>query len=71
MLGYGDTDKPLEAAAYVGSALAKDIIDILDAEHVETSIPIGHDWWVLRCPFLTECPKLNIVQGLERCFASC
>jgi soluble epoxide hydrolase / lipid-phosphate phosphatase len=44
MLGYGNTDKPSEVVAYVGSALAKDIVDILDAEHVETAIPIGHDW---------------------------
>ncbi|KAI0266435.1 alpha/beta-hydrolase [Gloeopeniophorella convolvens] len=44
MLGYGGTDKPVEPEAYVGSALSKDIVDVLDAEGVGASILIGHDW---------------------------
>ena len=47
MLGYGGTDKPSEPEAYLAPALAKDIIDVLDAEQVEKSILIGHDWYVL------------------------
>lgn len=49
MLGYGGTDKPVETESYILSHLAKDIVDILDAEKVENVIAIGHDWSV---PFL-------------------
>ncbi|KAI0266439.1 alpha/beta-hydrolase [Gloeopeniophorella convolvens] len=44
MLGYAGTDKPVEPEHYVTPALSKDIIDILDAESVQKSILIGHDW---------------------------
>ncbi|KAI0298752.1 alpha/beta-hydrolase [Multifurca ochricompacta] len=44
MLGYGGTDKPSDPMAYVASGHTSDIIDILDAEKVEKSILIGHDW---------------------------
>lgn len=44
MLGYGGTDKPTEPAAYKGTLMAKDMVDILDAENVEKAIAIGHDW---------------------------
>ncbi|KAG5650045.1 hypothetical protein H0H81_000982 [Sphagnurus paluster] len=44
MLGYGDTDKPADHSQYTLSALARDVIDILDAEKVDKAIAIGHDW---------------------------
>ncbi|THU92378.1 alpha/beta-hydrolase [Dendrothele bispora CBS 962.96] len=44
MLGYVGTAKPLDPEAYASSLISKDIIDILDAEGVQQSILIGHDW---------------------------
>ncbi|KAI0060511.1 alpha/beta-hydrolase [Artomyces pyxidatus] len=44
MLGYAGTDKPTDPSAYVGSGLAKDVVDILDAENVTKAIVVGHDW---------------------------
>ncbi|ETW76562.1 Esterase/Lipase [Heterobasidion irregulare TC 32-1] len=44
MLGYAGTDKPTDPKVYVGSGLAKDIVDIMDHEGVEKAVAIGHDW---------------------------
>ncbi|THV00056.1 alpha/beta-hydrolase [Dendrothele bispora CBS 962.96] len=44
MLGYGGTAKPLDPEAYAPSLISKDIIDILDAEGLQQSVLIGHDW---------------------------
>ncbi|EAU86125.1 hypothetical protein CC1G_03336 [Coprinopsis cinerea okayama7 len=44
MLGYGDTDKPLEASDYVGSRLAQDVLDIVENEGVERVVVVAHDW---------------------------
>ncbi|KAA1470810.1 alpha/beta-hydrolase [Dentipellis sp. KUC8613] len=44
MLGYGRTDRPTDPAAYVGSGLAQDVVDILDAEGVQQAVVVGHDW---------------------------
>ena len=44
MLGYRGTDKPTEWKEYQGSALSKDLVDILDAEGVNRAVAIGHDW---------------------------
>lgn len=44
MLGYGGTDKPLEVKAYVGSGLAKDIVDLMDGEGVQSAVCVAHDW---------------------------
>ncbi|KAG1715619.1 hypothetical protein ID866_1543 [Astraeus odoratus] len=35
MLGYGGTDKPVDPAAFLYTAIAQDIVDILDAEEVQ------------------------------------
>ncbi|OAL53570.1 epoxide hydrolase [Pyrenochaeta sp. DS3sAY3a] len=43
-LGYAGTDKPADTSLYAYSGQAQDLIDILDAEDVATSIIIGHDW---------------------------
>ena len=44
LLGYGETDKPTDAAMYVSSKVCRDVVDILDAEGVKKAIVIGHDW---------------------------
>ena len=44
MLGYGETAKPTDPAAYVPSLISKDLIDVLDAEGLDKVIAIGHDW---------------------------
>ncbi|KAI9511384.1 alpha/beta-hydrolase [Russula earlei] len=44
LLGYGDTDKPVDPKKYVASRLAQDITDILDAEGIQVAVAIGHDW---------------------------
>lgn len=46
MLGYGGTDKPTDPAYYLGTGLAKDMVDILDAEGIDTVIAVAHDWYV-------------------------
>lgn len=43
-LGFHDTAQPTDAGAYVPSLLAKDFIDILDAEKLDRVIAVGHDW---------------------------
>lgn len=44
MLGYGGTDKPTDPQQYKLSLIAKDLVDILDAEKVEKVISVSHDW---------------------------
>ncbi|KAK5107234.1 hypothetical protein LTR62_001614 [Meristemomyces frigidus] len=44
LLGYGGTSKPLSPALYDYRLLSADLVEILDAESVETVIPIGHDF---------------------------
>ncbi|TKA25160.1 hypothetical protein B0A54_17675 [Friedmanniomyces endolithicus] len=44
LLGYGGTSKPLFPALYDYRLLSADLVEILDAESVETVIPIGHDF---------------------------
>ena len=43
-LGYGGSDKPVEAIAYTHSSLAKDLIEILNHEKATDVVAIGHDW---------------------------
>lgn len=43
MLGYGGTAKPTDPQLYAPSAICQDVIDILDAEHLQSVIVIGHD----------------------------
>ena len=44
LLGYGDTDKPRNIEAYDNTIIARQLIDILDHENVDTVIGVGHDW---------------------------
>ncbi|TFK30773.1 alpha/beta-hydrolase [Coprinopsis marcescibilis] len=44
MLGFGGTSKPTDPTAYVASLLAKDLVEIVDAEAVADVVAIGHDW---------------------------
>jgi soluble epoxide hydrolase/lipid-phosphate phosphatase len=46
MLGYGGTDKPPreELDKYTPSLIARDLVDLLDQEEIESAISVGHDW---------------------------
>ncbi|KAI6021506.1 Alpha/Beta hydrolase protein [Pisolithus microcarpus] len=44
MLGYGGTDKPTNPAAFSHTAIAHDVLDILDAEGAYSVYVIAHDW---------------------------
>ncbi|KAJ8588535.1 alpha/beta-hydrolase [Rhizopogon salebrosus TDB-379] len=44
MLGYGGTDKPTDTSLFLHTAIAQDLLDILDAEKVGRVIAVGHDW---------------------------
>lgn len=43
LLGYGETSKPTDPKAYAYDLMAKDMLDILDAEGVDKIISLGHD----------------------------
>ncbi|KAF4623185.1 hypothetical protein D9613_002096 [Agrocybe pediades] len=43
LLGCGESSKPLNVEAYRPSLVCRDIVEIIDHEHLETVIPIGHD----------------------------
>ncbi|TDZ27858.1 Bifunctional epoxide hydrolase 2 [Colletotrichum spinosum] len=44
MLGYGGTSKPWDVSYFNSSAMASDIMEILDFENIGNFISIGHDW---------------------------
>ncbi|KAG2089864.1 Alpha/Beta hydrolase protein [Suillus discolor] len=44
MLGYGGTSKPTDMSFFLHTAIAQDLLDILDAEKVQKAIAVGHDW---------------------------
>ena len=44
LLGYGGTDKPTDVNAYVGSAMSRDVADVLDKEGIDKVIVVGYDW---------------------------
>lgn len=57
MLGFGGTDKPTDPSFYRATLIAKDIVDILNAEKIDKVIGVGHDWLVfgvLRYDYDTE-----------------
>ncbi|EOA83082.1 hypothetical protein ACJQWK_00320 [Exserohilum turcicum] len=44
LLGYGDTDKPTDPAAYDSKSMAIDLAELLASEGIAHAIAIGHDW---------------------------
>lgn len=44
MLGYGDSDKPLEPEAYTTKRLCADLAALLDLLDVQRAVIVGHDW---------------------------
>ena len=44
LLGYGDTSKPTEVAAYDNTIMAKHVIEILTVENASNVIGVAHDW---------------------------
>lgn len=44
LLGYGDTDKPTDPAAYNTKRMCGHMAEILDLEGVSKAIAVGHDW---------------------------
>jgi soluble epoxide hydrolase/lipid-phosphate phosphatase len=44
LLGYGDTDKPTELAAYSRKRMADHINELVLKENVKQVIGVGHDW---------------------------
>ena len=53
-LGYGGTSKPTHHEEFRWKLIAQDLIDILDAEHLDTVVGIGHDWFVFPFPYHTK-----------------
>ncbi len=47
LLGFGETDKPMDTDSYRFKYMVVDIIEIFDHEKVDKVIAIGHDWYVL------------------------
>lgn len=43
-LGSGESSKPTEPASYSWGDVARDVVEILDAEGLPTVISVGHDW---------------------------
>ncbi|MCJ1245436.1 hypothetical protein MMC30_002640 [Trapelia coarctata] len=44
LLGYGDTDKPVEVEKYAFKAMSGHIAEILDKEGLQKVVGVGHDW---------------------------
>ncbi|KAK3682002.1 hypothetical protein LTR37_020680 [Vermiconidia calcicola] len=43
MLGYGESEKPKDVKALAYDGMARDMVDILDAEGIDKVISVGHD----------------------------
>lgn len=46
MLGYGGSSKPTHPADYRNALVAKDVVEIVDAERLTNVVAVGHDWYV-------------------------
>ncbi|KAK2761413.1 putative epoxide hydrolase [Colletotrichum kahawae] len=44
MLGYAGTSKPWDVSFFNSSAMANDIIEILNQENIANFVSVGHDW---------------------------
>lgn len=47
LLGYGDSDKPVDIEAYSLKRMANQIIDLVIGEGLEQVIGVGHDWYAM------------------------
>lgn len=45
MLGYGGSSKPTHPADYRNALVAKDVVEIVDAERLTNVVAVGHDWY--------------------------
>jgi soluble epoxide hydrolase / lipid-phosphate phosphatase len=58
LLGYAGTSKPSDVSAYKFSGQAADLLEILEAENIDSVIIIGHDWGaMLTCRFYNNYPE--------------
>ncbi|PYH95678.1 alpha/beta-hydrolase [Aspergillus ellipticus CBS 707.79] len=46
LLGYGDTDKPLDLQAYRLKTMSNQVVEIMDIEKVSRAVLVAHDWGV-------------------------
>jgi len=44
MLGYGGTQKPIEASEYSAKKICADLAALLDLLEIKSAVTIGHDW---------------------------
>lgn len=44
LLGYGDTDKPKDMAAYRLKKMSEEVIGLLDHLKIDKVVGVGHDW---------------------------
>lgn len=44
LLGYGDTDKPKDLAAYRQKKMSEEVISLLDYLSIDKVVGVGHDW---------------------------
>jgi soluble epoxide hydrolase / lipid-phosphate phosphatase len=44
LLGYGDTDKPVEVAEYSFKRMGNDVAELIHIENLDKVIGVGHDW---------------------------
>lgn len=56
LLGYGDTSKPTDKAAYDNTIMSQHVIELLDSENISTCVAIGHDWGAI---FLSTMARLH------------
>ncbi|CCF33990.1 hypothetical protein CH063_06072 [Colletotrichum higginsianum] len=43
-LGFGDSSKPTDPGSYAPNHLTADVVEILEAEGVDSVVSVGHDW---------------------------
>lgn len=43
-LGYADTSRPTDPTSYTMTGITADLVEILDAEGLQSVISLGHDW---------------------------
>jgi soluble epoxide hydrolase / lipid-phosphate phosphatase len=51
-LGYGGTSKPTDPQDYVWHLMTADVVEILNAENLDSVVSMGHDWGSGLCQYL-------------------